>query len=142
MNCERLWNRRSVLQTAGAGLLSALAAPSARADRQQTHPIKGNIKQSVCRWCYSKIRLEDLAAEAAKMGYKSIELLSADEYKVVKPYGLTCAMLSPKITHASTRRCGRPSSSPPPRGCRTSSACRATAGVCRTMKDSRTVPSV
>jgi hydroxypyruvate isomerase len=97
MKRERLWNRRSVLQTAGAGLLGALAAPSVRADRQETHPIKGNIKQSVCRWCYNKIRLEDLAAEAVKMGYKSIELLSADEYKVIKPYGLTCAMLSPKI---------------------------------------------
>jgi hydroxypyruvate isomerase len=97
MKRERLWNRRSVLQTAGTGLLGALAAPSVRADRQPTQSIKGNIKQSVCRWCYNKIRLEDLAAEAVKMGYKSIELLSAEEYKVIKPYGLTCAMLSPKI---------------------------------------------
>ncbi|HLJ96331.1 MAG TPA: TIM barrel protein, partial [Gemmataceae bacterium] len=29
--------------------------------------------------------------------FKSIELLKANEYKVVKPYGLTCAMLSPNI---------------------------------------------
>jgi hydroxypyruvate isomerase len=96
MNRERMWNRRAVLQTAGASLLGALAAPSLRAGRQE-HPSKGNIKQSVCRWCYNKMPLDKLAAKAAKIGYKSIELLSADEYKVVKPYGLTCAMLTPNI---------------------------------------------
>jgi hydroxypyruvate isomerase len=97
MNRRRMWNRRSVLQAAGAGLVGAFAVPRARADRQETHPIKGNIKQSVCRWCYGKIPLDHLAAAAAKMGFKSIELLKADEVKVIKPYGLTCAMLSPNI---------------------------------------------
>jgi hydroxypyruvate isomerase len=97
MNRERLWTRRSVLQTAGAGLVGTLAAPAVQADRQETSKTKGNINHSVCRWCYGKIPLEKLAGEAAKMGYKSIELLKADEYKAVKPYRLTCAMLSPKI---------------------------------------------
>jgi hydroxypyruvate isomerase len=97
MTRERLWSRRSVLQTAGAGVVGALAASPAKADRQDTYKSKGHIKQSVCRWCYNKIPLDTLAAEAAKMGYKSIELLTADEYKEVKPHGLTCAMLSPKI---------------------------------------------
>jgi hydroxypyruvate isomerase len=106
MNRAKVWNRRSVLQAAGAGLLGALAAPSVRADRQE-HPIKGNIKQSVCRWCY-KMPLEKLAAEAAKMGYKSIELLSAEEYKVVKPYGLTCAMLTPNIKNFIPEGLNRP----------------------------------
>ncbi|HEY1861199.1 MAG TPA: TIM barrel protein, partial [Gemmataceae bacterium] len=40
-----------------------------------------------------KIELGKLAAEAAKMGYKSIELLGIDEYKTVKDLGLTCAMM-------------------------------------------------
>jgi hydroxypyruvate isomerase len=97
MNRRRTWNRRSVLQAAGAGLLGALATPSVKADGQETHSIKGNIKQSVCRWCYGKIGLEDLAAAAAKMGYKSIELLKAREVNAIKPYGLTCAMLSPDL---------------------------------------------
>src|SRR5215471_14023867 len=106
MNRERMWNRRSVLQAGGAALLGTLAAPPVRADRQE-HPIKGNIKQSVCRWCY-KMPLEKLAAEAAKIGYKSIELLSADEYKVVKPYGLTCAMLTPNIKNIIADGLNRP----------------------------------
>jgi hydroxypyruvate isomerase len=90
MNEPQLLNRRALLGTAGAGLVAALAAP-AHAD---TPPkIKGRIKQSVCRWCYGKIQLEKLAEEAKKMGYQSIELLTIDEYKMVKPLGLTCAML-------------------------------------------------
>jgi hydroxypyruvate isomerase len=97
MNRDRLWSRRSVLQTAGAGLLGTLTASAARAAADDTHKIKGNIKHSVCRWCYNRIPLETLAAEASKIGYKSIELLTAEEYMVIKPYGLTCAMLSPKI---------------------------------------------
>ena len=70
MNRDRLWSRRSVLQTAGAGLLGTLTASAARAAADDTHKIKGNIKHSVCRWCYNRIPLETLAAEASKIGYK------------------------------------------------------------------------
>jgi hydroxypyruvate isomerase len=95
MNHTQLWDRRSVLQTLGAGSLSVAAASCVRADQPAAEPskAKGNIKQSICRWCYGGIKLEQLAAEAVKLGYKSIELLGIDEYKVVKPYGMTCAMV-------------------------------------------------
>jgi hydroxypyruvate isomerase len=84
-------NRRTLLGAAGAGALGVLAAPHVRGeDKPQT---KGRIKQSVCRWCYGGIKLEKLAEEAKKIGYQSIELLTIDEYKQVKPFGLTCAML-------------------------------------------------
>jgi hydroxypyruvate isomerase len=53
----------------------------------------GNIKQSICRWCYSRIKLEKLADEAKKIGYQSIELLSPEEIKIVKGLGLTCAVM-------------------------------------------------
>src|SRR5205807_1431595 len=53
-------------------------------------------KQSICRWCYGGIKLDVLAHEAVKLGYKSIELLSAEEYLTIKPLGLTCSMLTPK----------------------------------------------
>jgi hydroxypyruvate isomerase len=90
MNEPQLLNRRALLGAAGAGVAAALAT-STRAD---TSPkAGGRIKQSVCRWCYGGIKLEKLAEEARKMGYQSIELLTIDEYKVVKPFGLTCAML-------------------------------------------------
>jgi hydroxypyruvate isomerase len=55
---------------------------------------KGNLKQSVCRWCYKDIPLEDLAREGAKMGLFGIDLLTPDEWPVVQKYGLTPTMAS------------------------------------------------
>jgi hydroxypyruvate isomerase len=95
---EQRVSRRAVLQMAGwaaTGAVGALAVSHLQtatgADDQVK--IKGNIKQSICRWCYSKIPLKKLAAAAKKMGYQSIELLGPDEYKEIKPLGLTCAMI-------------------------------------------------
>src|SRR5947209_11732143 len=89
------WSRRSVLRAAGAGVVGTLAAPLWAADAR-LHPssrTRGHLKQSICRWCYQQMPLEKLAAAAAKMGYKSIELLMPEESKVVKEHGLTCAMI-------------------------------------------------
>ncbi|HTK76147.1 MAG TPA: hypothetical protein VL371_12870, partial [Gemmataceae bacterium] len=83
-------NRRTMMKTAGALGAFAAAGPALAADAAS----KGHIKQSVCRWCYSRIPLEKLAEEAAKMGYKSLELLNQKEVLIVKKLGLTCAMLS------------------------------------------------
>jgi hydroxypyruvate isomerase len=93
---SRHWNRRSALQAMGAGVVgtwSASSANSAEAADKEPYKPKDNIKQSVCRWCYGDVKLDKLAAEAAKMGYKSIELLGIDDYKTVKELGLTCAMM-------------------------------------------------
>jgi hydroxypyruvate isomerase len=91
-------NRRTALQAAAVGALTAGTAAAA----DEPHQPKGNIKQSVCKWCY-KEPLEKLAAEAAKIGYTSIELLNAPEVLVVKKFGLTCAMLNggPSVTITS-----------------------------------------
>jgi hydroxypyruvate isomerase len=63
-------------------------------DRRAVLPkIKGNIKQSICRWCYGRIKLPELAAQAKKLGYQSIELLEPKEVLEVKKFGLTCAVL-------------------------------------------------
>jgi hydroxypyruvate isomerase len=94
-------NRRSVMKAAGAGAVAALAAPLTQVRAKESKSSKtssGNIKQSVCRWCYNGIPLEKLAAEAKKIGYQSVELLTPDDYKKVKPLGLTCAVLSGSCT--------------------------------------------
>lgn len=96
MNSHRLITRRTLMQTAGAGAAAVFAAAGLHAGMaDEDYRAKGQLKQSVCRWCYSKIPLEALAAHSAKIGLKSVELLKMDEFKVVKPLGLTCAMLSP-----------------------------------------------
>ncbi len=92
------FDRRSIVKAAGIGAMAALTQPVAWARGGETAKINGNLKQSVCRWCYSGIPLEKLAAEAKRIGYKSVELLTPDQFKVVTPFGLTCAMLSGACT--------------------------------------------
>ena len=53
---------------------------------------KGRIKQSVCRWCYPQIPLEELCAKCAQMGLKAVDLLNPEEYEVPGRYGLVCSM--------------------------------------------------
>src|SRR5687767_15126445 len=89
------WDRRSMMKAAGVGALAAVGGPLAEARADEEEPlVNGNIKQSVCRWCYGNIPLEELAAEAKRIGYQSIELVTPAEFPTVKAAGLTCAMLS------------------------------------------------
>jgi hydroxypyruvate isomerase len=83
-------DRRNVLKAAGAATLGALVTPKLVADEVAKN---AGLKQSVCRWCYSKINLDELAAECARLGYKSVELLSPPEVLKVKEHDLTCAVL-------------------------------------------------
>lgn len=50
------------------------------------------IRHSVCKWCYPKIPLADLARAGSKFGLQSIELLGPKEWPVLKEFGLTCAI--------------------------------------------------
>ena len=61
---------------------------------QQNTPIKrkGQIKQSVSRWCYQKIPLDDLCVYAAQIGLKGVDLLGPEEYEVPGRHGLVCSM--------------------------------------------------
>jgi hydroxypyruvate isomerase len=96
-------NRRQLLHSALAGAataaLSTTAAsatsPDIAAQDAKTAtptPRKGNIKQSVSRWCYQKIPLDDLCIASAAMGLKAIDLLQPDEFEVPRKYGLICSM--------------------------------------------------
>lgn len=52
----------------------------------------GRLKQSVSRWCYEKIPLDELCAYAAKIGLQGIDLLNPADYAVPRRYGLRCTM--------------------------------------------------
>ncbi|HEY1464126.1 MAG TPA: TIM barrel protein [Terriglobales bacterium] len=84
--------RRSMLQSSLAGAAAAsLISPLEAADSPMTKR-KGRIKQSVSRWCYKDIPLDDLCVYSAKIGIKAIDLLEPDEYEVPLRHGLICAM--------------------------------------------------
>ena len=68
---------------------SALAlAPAARAAVSA-----GRLKQSVARWCYADIKLDDLCRQAADMGIAGIDLIDPPDWPTARKYGLTPAMV-------------------------------------------------
>ena len=63
----------------------------------KTVPRKGNIRHSVCRWCYEAIPLDDLCQAAVAMGVESIDLAGPNEWATLKRYGLTCALVQHRV---------------------------------------------
>ena len=65
------FSRRSALKTI-AGSTAALGAALSTAPLGQAAKgkakLKGNIRHSVCKWCYGSIGLDKLAAKASSLG--------------------------------------------------------------------------
>ncbi len=78
--------RRSLLSSA-ATIAAATQIPMSAAPGTA-----GRVKQSVARWCYSKISLDDLCKNGARMGLSGIDLVNHDEWPTVQKYGLVPAM--------------------------------------------------
>jgi len=85
--------RRSVLK-AGLTAAASPALPWAQtgSENKSAPTRKGRIRQSVSRWCYEKIPLDDLCAYAAQIGLKGVDLLQPEDYEVPRRYGLICTM--------------------------------------------------
>jgi hydroxypyruvate isomerase len=83
--------RRAALKS---GLAASALVPIARLAQGENTvtPRKDRIHQSVCRWCYQDIPLDQLCASAAQMGLKGIDLLDPPDYEVPRRFGLTCTM--------------------------------------------------
>jgi hydroxypyruvate isomerase len=89
-------SRRDLLAAASvAALGSVVRAEEKSNDSAEGADVKnGRLKQSVCRWCYGKISLDDLAAAAKRIGLVAIDLLGPGEFETVKKHGLVCSMVS------------------------------------------------
>jgi hydroxypyruvate isomerase len=89
-------SRRTVFKHLGAGAV-ALGAVSLtqRAEAEPSYKSQnGRIRQSVCWWCYKPMTVDELAADAVKMGLESVELLQPEQLPAIQKKGLTCAMIS------------------------------------------------
>ena len=91
-------NRRSALKgllasTATVGALGIVGA-RIRADKpiETSGILKNNIKQSVCRWCYQDVPLEQLCVAAKDMGIKGIDLVGPADWPTLKKHGLDSPM--------------------------------------------------
>jgi len=85
----RLTRRSALGAMAGAAALGG--APVAGAG--EARRVLGRIKQSLSHWCYGKVKIEDLAREAARIGYRSIEMSGADTWTAIKKHGLAIAII-------------------------------------------------
>src|SRR5271165_2005458 len=85
-----IMTRRSALLTTGLALSAASRPVRAAAG--------GRLKQSVARWCYAKIPIDDLCRQAADMGCKGMDLVEPDDWPVCRKYGLTPAMTQGKAS--------------------------------------------
>jgi hydroxypyruvate isomerase len=78
--------RRDALKASAAAALVRVAAHSAPASA-------GRLKQSLARWCYAKIAIDDLCRAAADMGITGMDLVAPDDWPVLRKYGITPAMV-------------------------------------------------
>ena len=98
--CTRRTMLRSVAGAAAVGAAWPLAGTGLAAEARK------RIKQSVCLWCYddylrrTKMSLDRFAAACAKMGLRSIELTTPDQWPTLKKHGLICAM---SVSHGIPR---------------------------------------
>jgi hydroxypyruvate isomerase len=100
MSSTSKYTRRTALSTlaGAAGTLIAAnadAAENAPADKRGADAKgtkKSGLKQSVCKWCYGSIPLDDFCREAKRIGLQSVELLGPNDWPTVKKHGLTCAV--------------------------------------------------
>jgi hydroxypyruvate isomerase len=92
--------RRSALGrvAGGAAFLSATAASLAErlaaTDAAAGVQLKGRVRQSVCKWCYPKVSLDDLCREGKAFGLSSVELLEVKDFETLKKHDMGCAMVS------------------------------------------------
>ncbi len=76
-----------------AGLAGAgLAGPSAPAQTAPAAGGGGRFKQSVSRWCYDSMSLDELCEQAKAIGLKGIDLLDEPDWEIVIAHGLEVAM--------------------------------------------------
>jgi hydroxypyruvate isomerase len=85
--------RRKFLQQIGLGLLVA-NTPFSLKSSPVTTTTKSIIRQSVCRWTYSKFSLDELCIKAKQIGYQAIDLIGPKEWNVLKQHGMDSSMFN------------------------------------------------
>ena len=83
---------KNMLAGTAAGATGALSALGAAANPVETGMLKNNIRQSVCRWCFNDLTLEQLCVAATGMGLRGIDLVGPADWPTLKKHGLDSPM--------------------------------------------------
>ncbi len=91
-------NRRRFLKLSATSAAFATMASSMQhrlfAHDDATQGEKGQIKHSVCKWCYPEHSIEDLCVAGKEFGLSSIELLAPKQIAVAQKNGMTCGLVN------------------------------------------------
>ena len=86
------FTRRALLKSSVASIAASHLQRLPAATDSSVSARKGRIRQSVSRWCYSHLTVDQLAEYSAKIGLLGIDLLQPEEYELPRRYGLICTM--------------------------------------------------
>jgi hydroxypyruvate isomerase len=70
-----------------------LGAAGAAAVAQESPARRGRLKQGVSRWCYKQWTLDDLCANAKRLGVEGVDLVDPPDWPTIRKYGLTPSMV-------------------------------------------------
>ena len=87
-------NRRAAIKTAAIGASAAFVplAYSNEGNATKNGPLKGNIRHSVCSWCYPDLSLDELCLLAKEIGLVGIDLIGPEGWPTLKKHGLISTM--------------------------------------------------
>ena len=88
---DRKFTRRSALRAValgGLGFAATVMLPRIAA----TAPLKGNLKQSVCRWAFSQQSLAQLCQTVKGIGFAAIDLVGPEDWPTLKAHGVHSSM--------------------------------------------------
>ena len=96
---RRAFMQTGIATTAAATLAAAALPGTARAAAGDPQPApgtapaarKGRIRQSVCRWCFGGMKLDDLCTLSKSLGIQAIDLLDEGDWATVAKHGLACS---------------------------------------------------
>lgn len=87
--------RRTLLESAALGAVAfAVQGASAAQEKEfvKREGFKGNIKQSVSKWCFGKIPLAEFCEQCKKIGMVGVDLILPDDWATVKDHGMVVTM--------------------------------------------------
>src|ERR671933_770721 len=89
--------RRNVIKNLLVGSAALMANPAfscsyATSSKNQKNNLNNNIKQSVCRWTYDFLSLDELCNTVKQIGFSAIDLVGPKDWETLKKHDVYSSM--------------------------------------------------
>jgi len=95
---DNMLTRRNALKNMAVSTLALAGGPVSAANILASLPeneLPGRLRQSVCRWCFSHLSIQELCDAGKSIGLEAIDLVAPADFDVVRKSGLKVSMVSP-----------------------------------------------